>query len=185
VGYRKEKKSEREPDPVLNLQNARLKAKKVLEKEEAADKNGKTIAPKVSIWWDVVDDGADGEHNGKTFWDGFSFVHPLDGGNEWVIREDTRIGDLAEFVANDYHDGANFFDSDVEIDFEADLDDAEVIANVEPKRFKPNDPPTGSRTVSGSLQSIERARRAARRVLVPDRDDEPEVDESTFADIPF
>jgi hypothetical protein len=88
-------------------------------------------------------------------------------------------------VANDYHDRADFFDSEVDVDFEADLDGVEVIANLEPKRFKPSDPPTGTRTVSGSLQSIERARRAARRMLVPERDDETEVDESDSSDIPF
>jgi hypothetical protein len=184
VGYRKEKKSDREPDPVLTLQNARLKATKVMEKE-TAEKDGKTFAPQVSVWWEILDDGADGEHTGKKFWDGFSFVKPLDGGDEWVIREGTRIGDLAAFVANDYHDRADFFDSEVDVDFEADLDGVEVIANLEPKRFKPSDPPTGTRTVSGSLQSIERARRAARRMLVPERDDEPEVDESDSSDIPF
>jgi hypothetical protein len=187
VSYRKEKKSDREPDPVLTLQNARLKAKKVLEKE-AAEKDGKTYAPQISVWWDIVDDGAEGEHNGKTFWDGFSFVKPLDGGDEWVIREGTRIGDLAHFVAYDYHNRADFFKHDVDIDFEEDLDGVEVIANLEPKRFKPSDPPTGTRTVAGSMQSIERARKAASRVLAPvqgDANDEPEVDESEFDDITF
>jgi hypothetical protein len=186
VGYKKEKKSDREPDPVLTLQNARLKAKKVLEKEEAV-KDKKTYAPQVSIWWEIVDDGAKGDHNGKTFWDGFSFVRPLEGGDEWVIREGTRIGDLAHFVAYDYHDHADFFNDDVDVDFEGDLDGAEVIANLEPKRFKPSDPPTGTRTVAGSMQSIERARKAASRVLapVPSEADEPEIDESEFDDLPF
>ncbi len=188
MGYRKEKKSDREPDPVLTLQNARLKAKKVLEKE-ASEKDGKTYAPQVSVWWEIVDDGAEGDHNDKTFWDGFSFVHPLDGGDDWVIREGTRIGDLAHFVAYDLHDRADFFNSGVEIDFEGDLEDVEVIANLEPKRFKPTDPPTGTRTVSGSMQSIERARRAASRMLTPVPDDSKatEVDdnEAEFEDIPW
>jgi len=83
---------------------------------------------------------------------------------------------------------------DVDIDFEDDLDGVEVIANLEPKRFKPNDPPTGTRTVAGSLQSIERARKAASRVLAPVRDDEqdgPDRDaadaeeDADFSDIPF
>ena len=188
MSYRKEKKSDREPDPVLTLQNARLKAKKVLEKD-AAEKDDKTYAPQVSIWWEIVDDGAEGEHNDKTFWDGFSFVRPLDGAegpDDWVIRNGTRIGDLAHFVAYDYHDRADYFNSDVAIDFEEDLDGVEVIANLEPKRFKPSDPPTGTRTVAGSMQSIERARKAASRVLAPVQgDSEPEGDESEFDDIPF
>ena len=196
MGYKKEKKSDREPDPVLTLQNVRLKAKKVLEKEEkkATNKDDKAYAPQVSVWWEIVDDGAEGGHNDKRFWDGFSFVHPLEGGAEWVIREGTRIGDLAHFVAYDYHDRADYFNSDVAIDFEEDLDGVEVIANLEPKRFKPNDPPTGTRTVAGSLQSIERARKAASRVLAPVRDDEqdgPDRDaadaeeDADFSDIPF
>jgi hypothetical protein len=189
VGYRKEKKEDRVPDPILTLQNARLKAKKVMEKE-ATEK----YAPQVSIWWEIIDDGAEGEHKGKTFWDGHSFVHPLAGGDDWVIREGTRIGDLAHFVAYDLHGGADYFDSDVEIDFEGDLEDVEVIANLEPKRFKPSDVPTGTRTVAGSMQSIERARRAASKILVPDRDDPdrdgpdrdgPDRDDPEWEDIPF
>ncbi len=182
MGYRKEKKEDRDPDPILTLQNARLKAKKVMEMG-ATEK----YAPQVSILWKIIDDGAEGDHNDKTFLDGFRFSRPQngkEGADDWVILSNTRFGGLAQFVAYDYHDGADYFDSDVEIDFEVDLDGAEVIASLEPKRFKPSDAPTGTRTVAGSMQSIERARKRASKILVPDRDD-PEVDEEEFEDIPF
>jgi len=57
MGHRKEKKEERAPDPILNLRHARLRAVKVMEKE-AAEKDGKSFAPKVSIWWEILDDKA-------------------------------------------------------------------------------------------------------------------------------
>jgi len=170
VGYKKEKKVERESDPILKLRQVRLKAMKVMEKE-AVVKDGKPYAPKVSVWWKILE----GEHEGVRFWDNFSFVKSFDNEGEYVIREGTRIGDLAAFIAYSFHDGADFFESDVEVDFE-DLEGAEVIASLEPRRFK-EEAPTGTRTVSTTLMSAEVAQKVAAKAAV-----EKEAD---FSDIPF
>src|SRR5215203_1646642 len=104
MGHRKEKKEERVPDPILNLRHARLRAVKVMEKE-AAEKDGKSFAPKVSIWWEILDDKAGGSHNGTRFWDNYSFVKSFEDENAYVIREGTRIGDLAAFIAYAFEGG--------------------------------------------------------------------------------
>jgi hypothetical protein len=175
MGHRKEKKEERVPDPILNLRHARLRAVKVMEKE-AAEKDGKSFAPKVSIWWEILDDKAGGSHNGTRFWDNYSFVKSFEDENAYVIREGTRIGDLAAFIAYAFEEGADYFNSDVEVAFE-DLEDHEVIASLEPRRFK-EEKPTGTRTVSTTLMLAEE--RVAVSATVAD---EPEVDKSD--DIPF
>jgi hypothetical protein len=66
MGHKKERKSEREPDPILKLRHARLKAVKVMEKE-AYKTDDKVYAPKVSIWWEILDDKSGGDHNGVRF----------------------------------------------------------------------------------------------------------------------
>jgi hypothetical protein len=153
MGHTKERKEERTPDPILKLRHAVLEAIKVIEKE-AAEVNGKPYAPKVGIWWEILDDKAGGGHNGTRFWDNYSFVKAFDDETKYVIREGTRIGDLAEFVANEFHGGADYFESDVDVDFE-DLEGAKVIASLEPRRFK-EEAPTGTRTVSSTLMLAEK-----------------------------
>jgi hypothetical protein len=148
VGHTKERKGERTPDPILKLRHALLEAIKVTEKE-AVEKDGKPYAPKVSIWWEILDDKSGGGHNGTRFWDNYSFVKSFDDEKSYVIREGTRIGDLAAFVAYEFEDGADYFESDVDVNFE-DLEGAQVIASLEPRRFK-EEPPTGTRTVSSTL----------------------------------
>jgi hypothetical protein len=170
MGHKKEKKSERESDPILKARQVRLKALRVMEKE-AAEKDGKTIAPKVSIWWKILE----GEHEGVRFWDNYSFVKSFDDETQYVIREGTRIGDLAAFMAYAYHDGADYFDSDVEVDFE-DLEGDEVIASLEPRRFK-EEAPTGTRTVSTTLMRPQVAEKVAAKAEAEE--------EADFSDIPF
>jgi hypothetical protein len=153
MGHTKERKEERTPDPILKLRHAVLEAIKVIEKE-AAEVNGKPYAPKVGIWWEILDDKAGGGHNGTRFWDNYSFVKAFDDETKYVIREGTRIGDLAEFVANEFHGGADYFESDVDVDFEV-LEGAKVIASLEPRRFK-EEAPTGTRTVSSTLMLAEK-----------------------------
>lgn len=157
MGHTKERKGERTPDPILKLRHARLEAIKVMEKD-AAEKDGREYAPKVSIWWEILDDKQGGAHNGVRFWDNYSFVKPFEGEEGYVIREGTRIGDLAAFVAYEFEDGADYFDSDVEVDFEV-LEGAQVIASLEPRRFK-EEPATGTRTVSTTLMMAEKVERA-------------------------
>jgi hypothetical protein len=159
MGHTKEKKTERVPDPILTPRFARLEAKKVME-HPAVVKNDKPYAPRVSIWWEIVDDKSGGDHNGTRFWDNYSFVKSYDDDTKYVIREGTRIGDLAAFMAYEFSNGANYFDSDVEVDFE-DLDREQVVASLEPRRFKEGEPPTGTRTVSTTLQLAERAEKVA------------------------
>jgi hypothetical protein len=175
VGHTKEKKTERVPDPILTLRFARLEAKKVME-HPAVVKNDKPYAPKVSIWWEIVDDKSGGGHNGTRFWDNYSFVKSYDDDTKYVIREGTRIGDLAAFMAYEFQSGANYFESDVEVDFE-DLEGEEVVASLEPRRFKEGEPPTGTRTVSTTLQLAQRAEKVAAQA-------EAEEDED-FEDLPF
>jgi hypothetical protein len=174
VGYKKERKSEREPDPILKLRRARLKAIMVRE-QEATERAGKNYAPKVSVWWEILDDGKNGEHNGVRFWDNYSFVRSFEDDGEYVIREGTRIGDLAAFVAYDLHDGADFFEDDVAIDF-GELEGHEVIAGLEPRKFK-EEPATGTRTVSETLQLAERAEKVAAKAEAEEEED--------FENIPF
>jgi hypothetical protein len=174
VGYKKERKSEREPDPILKLRRARLKAIMVRE-QEAAERDGKKYAPKVSVWWEILDDGKNGEHNGVRFWDNYSFVKSFEDDGEYVIREGTRIGDLAAFVAYDLHDGVDFFEDDVDIDFD-ELEGHEAIAGLEPRKFK-EEPATGTRTVSETLQLAERAEKVAAKAEAEE--------EADFSDTPF
>ena len=108
-----------------------------------------------------------------------------------MIRSGCRIGDLAEFIAYDLHDRADFFNDDVDIDFEADLDGIEVVASLEPKRFKPTDPPTGTRTVSATLQLAEKAKKAAsslrqkQEAVAAKEAHNAEDDEEDFESIPW
>jgi hypothetical protein len=174
MGHKKERKSERTPDPILKLRHARLKAIKVMEK--AAHKtDDKVYAPKVSVWWEILDDKSGGEHNGVRFWDNYSFVKSFDDEKSYVIREGTRIGDLAAFVAYEFEDGADYFESDADIVFE-DLEGAEVIASLEPRRFM-EEAPTGTRTVSSTLMMAEEAEKVAAKAEAEEDDD--------FSDIPF
>jgi hypothetical protein len=172
MGHKKEKKSEREPDPILKLRHARLKAVKVMEKE-AYKADDKVYAPKVSIWWEILDDKSGGDHNGVRFWDNYSFVKSFEDEKSYVIREGTRIGDLAAFVAYEFEDGADYFESDVDIAFE-DLEGAQVIASLEPRKFK-EEPPTGTRTVSSTLMMPEAAEKVAAKA----------EEAADFSDIPF
>jgi hypothetical protein len=143
---------------------------KVVEKE-AHKTDEKVYAPKVSIWWKI----AEGEHEGVRFWDNYSFVKSFDDEKSYVIREGTRIGNLAAFVAYAYHDGVDYFDSDVEIEFE-DLEGDEVIASLEPRRFK-EEPPTGTRTVSTTLMRPQVAEKVAAKAEAEE--------EADVSDIPF
>lgn len=181
MGYRKEQKSEREPDPILKLRKANLFAEKVVERaaDEKDDKDGQKIkfAPSVSILWKILDDGKNGEYNDTKFWDRYSFVKSFEfeENGEYVIREDTRIGDLAAFVAYEFYDGADFFEDDVDIEFD-ELEGAELVAQLEPRQFK-QEPPTGTRTVSKTLLLAEKAEKVAAQA-------EAEEDED-FETIPF
>jgi hypothetical protein len=198
MGHKKERKTEREPDPILKLRHARLKAMKVMEKE-AHKTDEKVYAPKVSIWWEILDDKSGGEHNGVRFWDNYSFVKSFEDEKNYVIREGTRIGDLAAFVAYEFEDGADYFESDVDIVFE-DLEGAQVIASLEPRKFKEGEPATGTRTVSSTLMMAEAAEKVAsglrqkqeevaaakeaHNARVDDGYDEPDEEED-FDDIPW
>jgi hypothetical protein len=180
VGHRKERKGERTPDPILKLRHSRLKAQRVIE-QEASEHNGKTYPPKVSIWWEILDDKAKGEYNGTRFWDGYSFVKPFDGGDEFVIREGTRIGDLASFMAYEFQNGADYFEDDVDVDFE-ELEGAEIIASLEPRRFK-DEPATGTRTVSETLMLASRAAAAVEEIEEEIDEDLTEAEERQIAEI--
>jgi hypothetical protein len=177
VGHIKERKGERTPDPILKLRHALLEAIKVAEKE-AVEKDDKPYAPKVSIRWEILDDKAGGGHNGTRFWDNYSFVKSFDDENSYVIREGTRIGDLAAFVAHEFEDGADYFESDVEVNFE-DLEGAQVIASLEPRRFK-EEPPTGTRTVSSTLMLAEKE-----TASLQEDTDHVEGEEEPLTDAPF
>jgi hypothetical protein len=183
VGYAKEKKEERAPDPILNLRHARLRAEKVIERP-LAEKNGKTYAPQVGINWKILDDKSGGANNGTRFWDNYSLVKSFEDPDKYVIRDDTRIGNLAAFMAHAFHDGADYFESDVEVVFE-DLEGAEVIASVEPKRFKPGDPPTGSRTVSETLMLADAEKPPVATVAAKAEEPDVATDDPEWNDIPF
>jgi hypothetical protein len=154
VRHRKERKGDREPDPILKLRNARLHAEKVIERD-ATEKDDTKFAPQVAILWKIVNDGKNGDHDDVRFWDKYSFVKSFEDETQYVIREDTRIGDLAAFVAYEFYDGADYFEDDVDIDFE-ELEGEDVVAQLEPRQFK-DQAPTGTRTVSKTLQLARRA----------------------------
>jgi hypothetical protein len=193
VRHQKERKGDREPDPILKLRNTHLHAEKVIEREAAPQDDGSVYAPQVSILWNIVKDGKNGEYDGVKFWDKYSFVKSYEDEKKYVIREDTRIGDLAAFVAYEYYDGVDFFEDAVDIDFE-ELEGADVVAQLEPRRFK-TDPPTGTRTVSKTLQLAEKAEKVAAGLrqkqeavaAAAPKAEEPDVapDDPEWADIPF
>jgi hypothetical protein len=174
VGHPKEKKEERAPDPILSLRHCRLRAEKVIEKE-GVEKDGKPYPPKVSIWWEILDDKSGGGHNGTRFWDNYSLVKSFDDPSKYVIREGTRIGDLAAFMAYAFEGGADYFNSDVEVAFE-DLEGAEVIASLEPRKFK-EEAPTGTRTVSTTLMRPQVAEKVAAKSEAEE--------EAVFSDLPL
>ena len=186
--HTKERKGDRQPDPILKLRKTKLVAKKVIERDASERDDGSVYAPQVSILWEILDDGKDGEHTGVEFWDKYSFVKSYEDSKKYVIREDTRIGDLAAFVAYEFYNGADYFDDDVDIDFE-ELDGAEVVAQLEPRQFK-NEPPTGTRTKSSTLQLSTKAEKIAANAPASEagrREDDKDVDvnEDDFEDIPF
>jgi hypothetical protein len=182
--HTKERKGDRQPDPILKLRKTKLVAKKVIERDASERDDGSVYAPQVSILWEILDDGKDGEHTGVEFWDKYSFVKSYEDSKKYVIREDTRIGDLAAFVAYEFYNGADYFDDDVDIDFE-ELDGAEVVAQLEPRQFK-NEPPTGTRTKSSTLQLSTKAEKIAANVPAEGRrEDDKDVNEDDFEDIPF
>ena len=183
MGYATEQKTEKTPDPILSLRHAKLEALKIRE-SEVTERDGKVFAPKVSILWKIVDDNASGEHNGIEFWDNYSLVKSYDDDTKYVIRDGTRIGDLAAFVAHAFYGGKSFFD--VDVDF-AVLEGAEVTASLEPRRFKPGEPATGTRTNGATLMPTNSAQRVAPPQPVPQaaQQAEPETDESDFDDISF
>jgi hypothetical protein len=157
--HTKERKGDRQPDPILKLRQPRLFASKVIERDASERDDGTVYAPQVSIWWEILNDGKNGEYNGVKFWDKYSFVKSYDDPKKYVIREDTRIGDLAAFVAYEFEDGADYFEDDVDIDFE-ELEGAEVVAQLEPRKFM-DQAPTGTRTVSKTLKLAEKAENVA------------------------
>jgi hypothetical protein len=117
--HTKERKGDRQPDPILKLRKTKLVAKKVIERD-----------------------------------------------------------------ASERDDGADYFDDDVDIDFE-ELDGAEVVAQLEPRQFK-NEPPTGTRTKSSTLQLSTKAEKIAANVPAEGRrEDDKDVNEDDFEDIPF
>jgi hypothetical protein len=174
MGHHKERKSERAPDPILKARQARLQAVKVMEKA-AHHADDKVYAPKVSVWWEILDEKAGAENKGVRFWDNYSFVKSFDDDKKYVIREGTRIGDLAAFMAYEFRDGTDYFDSEVEVDFE-ELEGEEVIASLEPRRFK-EEAPTGTRTVSETLMLAEKAEKVTQAAAAEEDED--------FSDIPF
>jgi hypothetical protein len=190
VGHIKERKGDRQPDPILKLRQAHLKAIKVIERDAHETDAGQIYAPNVSIWWEILKDGKNGEHNGVRFWDKFSFVKSFEDPSKYVIREDTRIGDLGAFVAYEFYDGADYFEDDVDIEFEV-PEDAEVVAALEPRQFM-DQAPTGTRTVSKTLMLAEKAQRvaaglkgsqqAATAAKTPEVD---EVDDPNWDDLPI
>jgi hypothetical protein len=175
VGHRKERRGEREPDPILKLRHALLEAIRVEEKE-AAEKDGKQYAPKVSIWWEILDDKQGGDYVGVRFWDNYSFVKPFDSGDGYVIREGTRIGDLASFMAYEFEDGADYFEDDVDVVFEK-LEGSRVVASLEPRKFK-DEPATGTRTVSTTLMLASRAESDLEETEQQNESDLSEADEA-------
>jgi hypothetical protein len=177
--HNKERKTERTPDPILKLRHCLLKAIKVTEKE-AHKIDEKVYAPKVSIWWEILDDKSGGGHNGTRFWDNYSFVKSFDDEKKYVIREGTRIGDLAAFVAYEFENGADYFESDTDVDFEV-LEGEQVIASLEPRRFK-EEPPTGTRTVSETLMLDKAAEKVTSGAA---QADDAENGNEDFSDIPF
>jgi hypothetical protein len=185
--HQKERKGDREPDPILKLRNTHLHAEKVIEREASEREDGDVYPPQVSILWDIVKDGKNGEYDGVKFWDKYSFVKSYDDPTKYVIREDTRIGDLAAFVAYEFYDGADYFEDDgVDIDFE-ELEGADVTAQLEPRRFK-EQAPTGTRTVSKTLQLAEKAEKVAaglRQSQQAASEAAKTEEDEDFEDIPF
>jgi hypothetical protein len=79
-------------------------------------------------------------------------------------------------VAYEFEDGADYFESDVDIAFE-DLEGAQVIASLEPRKFKEGEPATGTRTVSSTLMMPEAAEKVVAKAEAEEAAD--------FSDIPF
>ena len=118
--------------PILNHLRARVKLVDVEEHEEPFEVKRKkdnatfTLDPGFYCTVEVIDDGDDGEDDGTTFFEGFRYK--LDGG-EWILKEYSKLGALAEVVKPGY-----FEEESIPALTADDLEGFEFVAWAKPKK---------------------------------------------------
>src|SRR5215208_2903843 len=180
--------------PVLNILSAHVRLFDVEEHTEPytvtrkSDGTQFTLDPGFKCTVEVIDDGADGTHNGAKFFESFKYKKELrrptvtkDGRLEpvsdeadapWVNKENSKLGQLTNVRKPGYFEDASIPELSAE-----DLEDFEMLCRIKPKK-NPN-----SGQVIGSTIDWETMQPLPKKpvVVAPAEED----DESSFASIPF
>jgi hypothetical protein len=169
--------------PVLNILSAHVRLFDVEEHTEPYTRTRKSdgatfmLDPRLSCTVEVVDDGADGTHNGCTFFEGFRYKQDKKG--NWFNQRNSKLGELSNVVKPGY-----FEDPTIPLLEASDLESFEMLC-----RIKPNMNPAGQ--VTGSTIEWDTMRplpdkKAPRPVTdPPTREADATPDEDEWEDIPF
>ena len=183
--------------PVLNLLSTRVKLFDVEEYEKPYTVTRKSdgaefmLDPGFKCTVEVIDDGADGTHNGAKFFESFKYKKELrrpivtkDGCLEpvsdeadapWVNKENSKLGQLTNVRKPGYFEDASIPELSAE-----DLEDFEMLCRIKPKKNPQTGQITGS-TIDWETMKPLRPKKAA-VVAVPDggyveSEDEPDPTE--------
>ncbi len=166
-------------DPILNLLSARVMLTKVDEYTEPrvvtrkADGKVFTFDPSFECTVEIVDDGADGSHNGTKFSESFRYKQDKEG--KWFNQANSKLGALTEVVKPGYFDE----DSIPELDA-SDLEGFEMLCRVKPKKNPSTGAVTGSTIDWETMQPLpERVKASAALAAVEAEED------ADFDDLPF
>ena len=168
--------------PVLNLLSAHVRLVDVEEHVEPytvtrkADGMSWTLDPAFNCTVEIVDDGAEGSHNGVAFFESFKYKNAAkDKSGEWSNQQNSKLGALTEVVKPGYFDD----DSIPELDI-SDLEGFEMLCRVKPKK----NPTTGA--VTGSTIDWETMQPLPNRAKATAAAGAAEADaDADFDDIPF
>jgi hypothetical protein len=161
--------------PVLNLLSAHVKLTDVEEYTEPFSVTRKSdgatfmLDPQFKCTVKVIDDGALGDDNGQTFFEGFKYKQNKQG--DWINQDNSKLGALTEVVKPGYFDDDSIPDLT-----EEDLEGFEMVCRIKPKKNPTTGAVTGSTIDWETMQPLPTKERVA-AVASEEEDD--------FADIPF
>ncbi len=167
------KKDEGAAAPVLNILQAHVRLFDVAEYTEPYTVTRKSdgaefqLDPGFNCTVEILDDGEDGDHNGVAFFE--SFRYKKDSNDEWFLKENSKLGELAKVVKPGY-----FEDSGIPNLTEDDLEGFEMFCRIKPKK----NPQTGR--VTGCSIDWESMRPIRKRPVV-----QSSGAEEDFEDMPF
>jgi hypothetical protein len=170
--------------PVLDIMKARVKLLNVEEHVEPftvtrkSDGAAFTLDPQFKCTVEVIDDFDDGAGNGAKFFESFKYKEDKDEhGNKtgkWINQDNSKLGMLTQAIKPGYFD-----DESIPALTAEDLEGFEMHCRVKPKK-NPNTGKIIGSTIDWETMKPLRAQKVAATV-----DEEPEIDESDFEDLPF